>query len=245
MKDELFSDILNEAFGSNQAEKDKIDIKQMKTAVEKVEEGALRVEEKLIMGQMDINNKLVPLMGDTNNLVKIENMTKKELIDESENYRDQLKTSYGDIRNQFREVMNKVRYDELGTFSSMRAQTAQGQRDDPYINMQNEIKRLDEEQKKTRKVRFGFVTSRSMDDSGSDVSNDDDGYHSQGDPNNAGKENESMISLGGKTYQKLSMGNSARKTTKGSLTRKSSKKRDNFIEIAPLLWDSVGTVVIL
>jgi hypothetical protein len=217
LKDDFLEDILNEAF-ADQKEKHKIDTKLIRETVEKAEDGEFRVDQKLIISQMDLNNKLVPLLGDKNNLVQIESMTKEQLVNESENYRTQIKDDYNGIRGQFRDCMNKVRYDELDTISQMRAQTAQEQTSDPYAQMKEEIKRLDREQEQTRKVRFGFVTSRSE---GGD-SDEELSENSQ----KIGKENDSMISMNGKTYEKLSMGNTARKSARNSLTRKPSKTRD-------------------
>ena len=56
MKDEVFEDILNDIFKDDDKQKDKMNL--INSTLEKAEEGAFKAEEKLILSNMNINNKL-------------------------------------------------------------------------------------------------------------------------------------------------------------------------------------------
>ena len=161
-------------------------------------------------------------MGDSNDRVKIESMTKAQLVDESEMYRKDVKNQYDGVRKQFREVINKVRYDEYDTINQIRVQTAGKQDKDVYEEMKDEVKKIDQEQARTRLDRFGFVTTTAKSDG--DVS---DGELSQ---NEYYKENDhSMVSANNTNYDsnKVKTRNSDRKSARKSLSRKNVDKKYN------------------
>lgn len=219
MKDTVFENILRDVFKDDTQSSN--DITKPSASLDEIEEGQFRVEEDMIMSGMDLNNKVVPLLGDSINLVQIEKMTKEDLVNESENFRKKVKDDYKGIRSQFRDAINKIRFDEMDTISSMRAQTAQGFIGDPYADMKAEIKKLDEEQKRNRKVRFGFITSRSLDGNSDDEEQEQLSNHSE----DIGKENERLLDFNEDLDLRDSKKESARKPARNSLSRKSDKKK--------------------
>ena len=200
-EDEIFEKMLEEAFAEaglendmkqgkdpKQEKQEKVfDLKKIKEIETEIEEDYHKSYQMMIESNVNISSRLVPLLGDENRMAEIENRTKEQLIKESIDFKKKIKNDYSDIRGKFRNVINKVRFDEMETFDQIRAQTAQtNKRDDPYESMMKEIKKLDEEARVNR-AKFGFLTSRSMD------SEDDE---NELEINNIEKENESMIAAG-------------------------------------------------
>jgi len=173
---------------------------------------------KIIEAEANISAKLVPLLGDENRLAQVHGRTKTELIKESKEFRSKVKEDYNDVRSKFRKIMNKVRYEELDTFDKLRAQTASGHTDDPYMEMLEEIRRIDQAEKNKR-VRFGFSSRSQTGDSDEEAI----------DVQNEGKENESMVEVNGKVYPMLSSQSAKKKVTRGNSFSKKENSKEKIV----------------
>uniref|UniRef100_A0A7S3P2N3 Uncharacterized protein n=1 Tax=Euplotes crassus TaxID=5936 RepID=A0A7S3P2N3_EUPCR len=148
--------IIDEAF-SNIKDKngEKMDPDKLTKKFEEVEENQMKNEAEMIRAQLSISANLQPLMRDKNNLKELEEATNDILITESVEYSKKLKKDYSEIRSSFRNVMNHLRFDEFGTFDKLKSTQNQDLKD-PYLEMQEEILKINQEQKKK-----GFITSYS------------------------------------------------------------------------------------
>lgn len=212
-----YEDIVDDTFGEIRDENgEKYDQRKLDERFEEAERNFLKNEADLLKVDLNISSKLVPLTRDENRLEDLENFTNEDLIKESKDFKKKVKDDYEKIRKDFRNIMNQLRFSELETFdklASLEANVNLGK--DPYLAMQDEIRKIDEEARKN-KVKYGFVTSRSNKEDSDDEDMRD---------LSTGKENESMVHLDSKPYSDLSISSSAKKAPRrSSLTKKSSVK---------------------
>jgi hypothetical protein len=110
---------------------------------------------------MNISANLVPLTRDVNRIKDIQESTNEDLLKESKEFRKKVKSDYESLRQQFRHVVNQLRFDEMETFDKLNINSDLDPiKNNPYNEMTKESRRLDNEHKVNR-AKFGFMTSKS------------------------------------------------------------------------------------
>lgn len=212
--DTVYEGIIEDAFIKIAAETgEKLTATKLKDKFEEAEKNHLKNDAELVKAQMNISANLVPLTRDVNRIKDLQESTNEDLLKESKEFRKKVKSDYESLRQQFRHVVNQLRFDEMETFDKLNINSDLDPiKNDPYEEMKKESRRLDNEQKINR-AKFGFMTSKSEK---SDNSFEDDS-----------KEAETMIRLD--QYERLNR--SASKNTKRktmSVKKNPSKKTIPF-----------------
>ena len=195
--DEAFSDMVD-------SKGEKMTLKKLNDQFEEAEEKYIMNEDEIDKAQRSISANLVPLTTNGNDGHAIGERTDEELIKESIENKKKLERDYKNIRQDFRNIMNKLRHNEFETFDKIKSKNL-GLFDDPYLKMENEIKQIDQEEQKNR--LNGFITSRS------------EGYDSE---EKQDGEDEKRLPLGKSSKMNMSASKTGRRS---SLVKKNSAKR--------------------
>ena len=194
--------IIEEAFSKIKDEKgEKMNFEKLNAKFDEAERGHMKNETEIVKAQLNISANLQPLTKDHNNIKEVQDSTNEELVKESKEYHKKLQNDYKNIRNNFRSIMNKLIYKEYDVFDKIKGQNINVE-NDPYSDMREEIKRIDEEEK-----RKGVIRSHS------------EGY----DSHEEGEEKETRIPLG--KSSKVNVSASKNVNRRGSLVRKNNSKK--------------------